>query len=176
MIVELSFLLAAVGYGTFRLLRSQAAARRYLEEGATLAPLELDHLSLDLRRLVQEARTLRIALDSPIRSIRELLQADLTRTHEDIESIDHLLMETSRQVHDWLGMVDRLSENDRMRLDEVGASPEPIREILRAEHGAFERARFRVAGQATLDHRLAALAQEFARIETALAARSRIYR
>ncbi len=176
MIVELGFLLVAVGYGTFRLLRSQAAARRYLEEGAALAPLELDHLPIGLRRLVQEARTLRISLDSPIRSIRELLHADITRTHEDIESIDHALMETTRQVNDWLGMVDRLSEDDRMRLDEVGASPEPIREALRAEQGAFERARFHVAGEATLDHRLAALAREFARVETALAARSRIYR
>lgn len=176
MIVELGFLLAAVGYGTFRLLRSQAAARRYLEEGAAEIPLELDHLPTGLRRLVQEARTLRISLDSPIRSIRELLHTDITRTHEDIESMDHALMEASRQVNDWLGMVDRLSESDRLHLEEVGASPEPIRAVLRAENGAFERSRFRVVGQPTLDHRLAALAREFSRVETALAAHSRIYR
>ncbi len=176
MIVELGFLMVAVGYGTFRLLRSQAAARRYLEEGAAEVPLELDHLSIGLRRLAQEARTLRISLDSPIRSIRELLHADITRTHEDIESMDHALMEASRQVNDWLGMVDRLPESDRLRLEEIGVSAEPIRAVLRAEKGAFERARFRVADQPTLDHRLVALAQKFARIETALAVRSRIYR
>ncbi|MCA9657609.1 MAG: hypothetical protein KC486_04650 [Myxococcales bacterium] len=174
--IELALFVAAVGYGAFRLMRSQSAARRYLEEGKDDGPLELGHLTPSLRRLALETRTLRISLESPIRALRELLHADLTRTQEDIDAVDHALMEATRQVSDWLVVVDRLSESDRQRLDDVGGTPEPVRAVLNAEHGGFERSRFRVDGQPTLDVRLENLGKELARIEAALQVRSRIYR
>jgi len=173
-LLELGFILVVVGYGAFRLIRSQASARRYLEDGAQEAPLALDHLSSGLRRLATETRTLRISLEGPIRGLQELLSSELTR--RDDELMDHTLLEMSRQVNDWLAMVDRLGEGERQRLEEVGGSPEPVRAMLRAEKGAFERSRFYVDGAPSLDVRLQALSQEFARIETALQVQSRIYR
>jgi len=174
-VVELAMVLAAVSYGAYRLVRSQASARRYLEDGDE-EPLELDHLSSSLQRLAQETRTLRISLESPIRSIRELLRADISRTHEDFESIDHALMEASRQVNEWLAMVDRLPERERQRFEEVGGSADIVRAALSAENGAFERSRFHVEGKPTLDLRMMALGRELVRIEAALQVRSRIYR
>ncbi|MCA9636230.1 MAG: hypothetical protein KC420_09415 [Myxococcales bacterium] len=174
--IELAVIVAAVGYGAYRLVRAQAEARRYLEEGQGEAPLELDHLTPPLKRLALETRTLRISLESPIRALRELGRADIARTQEDIDAVDHALMEATRAVGEWLREVDALAEIDRQRLEDVGGSPEPVRAALIAEHGAFERGRFRVEGRPNLDVRLGQVASELARIEAALQVRSRIYR
>jgi len=174
--IELAILLAAAGYGAYRLVRAQAETRRYLEESRE-APLELGHLSPELARVARETRTLRVALESTIRAVRAALSLDPTRTVDEIEALDAALMGATRDVGEWLAMIDGLAARELETLAELGVSQERIRAALEAEHGSFERARLRAAGRPTLDLRIEEIRRELGRIEELLVrGGSRIYR
>lgn len=162
-----SMVLLLTGFGFYRLLRAQQEARRYLESGSE-APLQLSHLSSTLARVARETRTLRISLESPLRAIREFMRTDLTRTEDDLEAIDAALMEATREIGEWLGMIDGLPDHERGDMEAMGASAGPIRAALAAEGWAFERSHLRSPGRQNLDDRLEAILRELERVETAL--------
>lgn len=164
-----------VGYGFVRLRRAEEAARRYLESGNE-KPLQLAHLGDTLARVARETRTLRIALESPLQAIREHMRVDITRTEDDVEAFDATLLEASRELGEWLAMIDALAPHDRQELEALGAGPEAIRGALAAENGAFERAHIHVEGRPPLDQRFEAILRELARIEGALQGQGHLYR
>lgn len=164
-----------VGYGFVRLRRAEEAARRYLEAGQE-QPLQVAHLGETLARVARETRTLRIALESPLQAIRDFMHVDITRTEDDVEAFDATLLEASRELGEWLAMIDALPAHDRQELEALGAGPEAIRDALAAENGAFERAHMHVPGRPPLDQRFEAVLRELARIEAALQARGHLYR
>lgn len=155
------------GFGFYRLVRAQQEARRYLESG-TDAPLQLSHLTTDLARVARETRTLRISLESPLRAVREFMRTDLTRTEDDVEAVDAALMETTREIGEWLALVDALPEPERATMEAMGAGPGAVRSALAAEGWAFERSHLRTPGRGDLDERLAAILRELERVERAL--------
>jgi len=162
-----TMVLLLTGFGFYRLKRAEQEARRYLEGGAE-APLQLSHLSSALAMVARETRTLRISLESPLRAIREFMQTDLTRTEDDLEALDAALMEATREVGQWLAMLDALPPVERDALERMGASAGPVRAAMEAEHWAFERSHLRRPGRPNLDERLEALMRELARVEKAL--------
>ncbi len=168
--VEL-FLVAMVallgGFGFYRLLRAQQEARRYLEGGSD-APLQLSHLSAELARVARETRTLRISLESPLRAVREFMRTDLTRTEDDVEAVDAALMETTREIGEWLALVEGLPEHERSTIEAMGAGAGAVRAALEAEGWAFERTHLRSRGRQNLDDRLDAILRELERVEKAL--------
>lgn len=182
-------LVLIAGYGYVRLRRADEAARRYLES-ASEKPLQLAHLSDVLQRVARETRTLRISLESPLQALREhmqrdlsqmrgargLIAVDLTRTEDDHEALDALLLDASRDVGLWLRMIDALQPHERQELEALGAGPETVRGAMAGENGAFERAQIRAPGRAPLDQRMEALIRELARIEGALQAQGHVYR
>lgn len=162
-----SMVLLLTGFGFYRLLRAQQEARRYLEGGAE-APLQLTHLSGALARVARETRTLRISLESPLRAVRAFMTTDLTRTEDDLEAIDAALMEATREIGEWLAMIDELPAHERQAMDGMGASAGPIRAAMDAEQWAFERGHLKSPGRPDLDVRLEAVLLALSRIETAL--------
>ncbi|MDC0715910.1 hypothetical protein [Nannocystis bainbridge] len=164
-----------VGYGFIRLRRADAAARRYLESGQD-KPLQLAHLSETLARVARETRTLRIWLESPLQAVRDQLATDLTRTDDDVEGFDAVLLDASREVGLWLAMIEGLQPHERQELEALGAGAGAIRGAMEAENGAFERARLKLPGRPTLDVRIEAILRELTRIEAALQAQGHVYR
>jgi len=159
--------LLLTGFGFYRLVRAEREARRYLESGSE-APLQLSHLSSALARVARETRTLRISLESPLRTLREFMQTDPTRTEDDLEAVDSALMEATREVGEWLAMIDGLPAHERGDMEAMGASAGPIRAALAAEGWAFERSHLRSPGRQDLDERLEAVLRELGRVEAAL--------
>jgi hypothetical protein len=182
-------LVLVAGYGYARMRRADEAARRYLESAGE-KPLQLAHLSEVLQRVTRETRTLRISLESPVQALREhmrrdlsqvtgaraIIDVDLTRTEDDHEALDALLLDASRDVGLWLQMVDSLQPHERQELEALGASPETVRGVMAAENGAFERERIKAAGRPPLDQRMEALMRELLRIEQALQGQGHVYR
>jgi hypothetical protein len=164
-----------VGYGFVRLRRADEAARRYLESGQE-QPLQLAHLSESLARVARETRTLRIWLEAPLQAVRDHLAADLTRTDEDIEALDAILLDASREVGLWLAMIEALPDHAKQELAALGADPGAIRGAMEAENGAFERAHLRTPGRPSMDQRIEAILRELARIEAALQGQGHVYR
>ena len=173
---ELALLLAAAGYGVYRLTRAQAEARRYLEESGREGPLEVGHLSPALARAARETRTLRIALESAIRAAEAALRVDPTRTVEDVEALDAELMAATRALGEWLALIEGLPAADLARLEDLGGSPAPIRAWMAAERWSVERSRLREAGRPTLDARLREVTRALGLVEGALQAGPRGYR
>ncbi|MBX7079939.1 MAG: hypothetical protein K1X88_12165 [Nannocystaceae bacterium] len=170
------FVAACAGYGLFRVLRSSARDRKYLEGAREESPLRLDHLGHALRSLAMDTRSLRISLEAPVRDIAELRQGQLNATAEDLDSFDTMLMNVSRAIADWLVHVDRLSELDQATLADLGANAEPIRNALAAEGYAFERRHIMRSGGPPLDERLRAIIDQLDKFELALQAGQRVYR
>jgi Na+/phosphate symporter len=162
-----AMVLLLTSFGFYRLLRAQQEARRYLEGGSE-APLQLSHLSRALAMVARETRTLQISLESPLRAIREFMQTDLTRTEDDLEAIDAALMEVTREIGEWLAMIDALPQHERSALESMGASAGRVRAAMEAEGWAFERSHLRRPGRPDLDIRLETLMRELGRVETAL--------
>jgi hypothetical protein len=164
-----------VGYGYVRLRRAEEAARRYLEAGQD-GPLQLAHLGDALQRVARETRTLRIGLESALQAIRDHMAVDLTRTEDDVEAFDAALLDATRELGQWLAMIDALAPHHRQELEALGAGPEASRGALAAENGAFERAHMQAPGRPPLDQRFEAVLRELARIEAALQAQGHMYR
>lgn len=171
------FVAAWATYGIYYMLRANRRSQQYLEGGAAEAPLQLDHLSGQLRRLAEDTRLLRISLEAPIRDVNDLRIGDFHQTAgEDMESFDNMLMNVSRMLADWVRGVETLPEPDLNRLGDLGLTPDAVRSALSFEGGAFERRNLNRAGAPPLDERLRAISRELARFETNLQATQRVYR
>jgi hypothetical protein len=170
------FIAAITGYGIFRVVRSSARDRKYLRETTDDAPLQLDHLAHPLRQLLRETRTLRISLEATIRDVGELRRGQLNSTAEDLESFDTMLMNVSRAIADWLVSIDRMPDEHRGAMRDLGADPGPIRAALEQEGYAFERRNLQRTGSPPLDERLRAVMSGLAKVEAALQSTQRVYR
>ncbi len=173
------FLLVAAfsAYGIYAMLRANQRNQAYLRESKVEEPLQLDHLSAPLRRLAEDARMLRVSLEGPIRDVRAMRTGEFTQTAgADMETFDTMLMNVTREVAEWLEAAARLPVADANRLDDLGNTPERVREMLDREGGAFERRHLKRPGQPPLDDRLTALAQELNKLELALQANRSVYR
>lgn len=172
------FLIAAgwTAYGIYRMLQSGRETRRYLDEGRHDPPLQLDHLTPPLARLAHDTRLLRISLEAPVRQVRELRVGDLeSASSEDLDAFDNMLMSISRQLGDWLHMVDQLPATDAASLQDLGLSSEPIRDTLIREGWTFDRRHLRGPG-GPLDQRISQVIAELQRFETQLQITGRLYR
>ena len=96
------------------------------------------------------------------------MRPDPTRTVDDLEAVDAALLEATREIGDWLTMVDALPEHERSDMEAMGASAAPVRAALAAEGGALERKHVYVEGRASLDTRIEAILNALAKIESAL--------
>ena len=173
------FLLVAAfsAYGIYAMLRANRRNQQYLESSRDETPLQLDHLSGPLRRLVEDARLLRISLEGPIRDVLAMRTGDFRETAgTDMESFDSMLMNVTREVADWIEAADRLPSSDRSRLEDLGVGAQSIRHVLDSEGGAFERKHLNRPGAPPLDQRLEGLAKELSRFELALQTHDRVYR
>jgi hypothetical protein len=175
MIVE-GILIAMVSYGAYRVMRTQARARRYLELSGDEAPLQLAHLNPEVARLLQETRSLRLSLEGTVRVAEELLKTDLMRTQDDFETAGVVFMDASRDVVAWLKDFDSLGEGARARLQDMGASPESVRALMVEERWSFEIKTLKVKGRETLDRRIRVIIGQLMTIELAMQSRSRGYR
>lgn len=173
------FLLVAAfsAYGIYAMLRANERNQAYLRDATVEEPLQLDHVSAPLRRLAQDARMLRVSLEGPIRDVEAMRTGEFTQSAgTDLETFDTMLMNVSREVAEWLEAAARLPEVDAARLEDLGASPDRVREMLDREGGAFERRHLKRPGQPPLDDRLTALSAELNRLELALQATRSVYR
>lgn len=167
-------LAAAAGFGLYRTMRARAENIRYLEEAGEEAPLMISHLSGALQRLAREARALRLSLEDPLRQLRALpgrLSPDF-----DPRAIDQTLLNTSREVGDWVNGVSRLSEEDREHLLDVGANTSTIRDVFGAAGFGFELGSGGAKQAKVLVAQLEQLQRELLRIERALQIQSDPYR
>lgn len=168
---------AWAAYGIYRMVRSSERSRRYLAAAKNDQPLQIEHLSLDLQRLAEETRLLRISLEAPIRDIADYRSGEFAHTaSEDLDGFDNMLMDVSRQLRDWVVAVERLPELERNTLSDLGLSEAPIRAALDAEGGAFERRFVNRAGQPPMEQRLGRIVTELGRMEASLQTAGRLYR
>jgi len=160
------FLLVAAlsGWGLVQMLRAGQRNQLYLAAASQEAPLEVGHLTPGLRRVAEETRLLRISLEAPVREIADLRGGEV----QDLDAVDNMLMNISRQVADWLAMVDGLSQGDRDSMQDRGVSAEPVRMALHLEGLAFERQKIELQGHPPMDRRIEHIVRELGRIETAL--------
>ena len=96
------------------------------------------------------------------------MRTDLTRTEDDVEAVDAALLEATRELGEWMAMIDALPETERGTMEAMGASSRAVRAALAAEGGAFERNHLLSPGRAKLDERLEAILRELERVEKAL--------
>lgn len=172
------FLIAAgwAAYGLYRMLRTGRESQRYLVESPREAPLQTEHLTPPLARLAHETRILRVSLEAPVREIRELLVGDLDAARNvDLDAFDNMLLNVSRQLGDWLRTVDQLPATDAASLQDLGLSPEPVRDALVREGWTFDRKHLRGPGGA-MDQRIGRVIAELQRFETQLQTSRRVYR
>lgn len=163
-------------YGIFRMMRADNESKRYLVEAREEEPLHVEHLSVPLRRLAHDTRLLRISLEAPVRQIREVLVGDLdTTTVEDLDAFDNMLMNVSRQLADWLQSVDRLPPDEAATFQDLGLSPEPIRQALMREGWSYDRKHLRGPG-GSMDQRIGHVIAELRRVENQLQVHRRPYR
>ena len=163
-------------YGIYRMLRTGRESQRYLAESPREAPLQTGHLTPPLARLAHETRILRVSLEAPVREIRELLVGDLdSARNEDLEGFDNMLLNISRELGEWLRMVDQLPATDAASLQDLGLSPEFVRNTLVREGWSFDRRHLRGPG-GSMDQRISQVIAELLRFETQLQATRRLYR
>ncbi len=163
-------------YGIVRMMRSGAESQRYLAEAQSETPLHTEHLTPPLAALLRETRLLRISLEAPVRQIKEHMIGDLdTASTEDLDGFDNMLMNTSRQLGDWITMVERLPENDFATFQDLGLSADPIRQALIREGWSYERKNLRGPG-GTMDQRINHVIAELQRMETQMQTTRRLYR
>jgi uncharacterized protein YjiS (DUF1127 family) len=163
-------------YGIFSLVRTHERNRKYLEAASREQPLQLDHLSRPLRRLGEDTRLLRISLEGPVRDISSFLDGDINRSADDMEGLDNVLMNISRQLTEWVMTVEGLDESDQTKLADLGLSSEQIRAALTDEGWSFERRNLERPGRPGMDVRLKGIIAELLRLESGLQAGHNPYR
>ena len=172
------FLIVAgwAAYGIYRMMRSGRENQRYLAAARDEAPLQTEHLSPPMAALLQETRLLRISLEAPVRQVKEFIIGDLdTASTEDLDGFDNMLMNISRQLADWLHMVERLPEAEQATLADLGLSAEPIRQVLIREGWSFDRKNLRGPG-GPMHKRIEYVIAELLRVESQMQTTRRVYR
>ena len=167
---------AVLAAGLFRVTRQGRHGQKYLSAAREEAPLQIEHLPPHMQRIASDTRLLRVSLESPVRTVRQYIEGDLEATGEDVDGFDNMLMNVTRQLSDWLGTIDRLSESERASILDAGGNPAAIRHALEREGWAFERRNLEMKGQPPMNERLRHVVQELERVEHALQTSSRIYR
>lgn len=163
-------------YGIFRMIRAGKESQRYLVESREEEPLRVGHLSPPLARLAEDTRLLRISLEAPVRQVREVLVGDLDTTSvEDLDAFDNMLMNIGRQLADWIQTIERLPPDESATLQDLGLSPEPIRQALAREGWSYDRKNLRGPG-GSMDQRIGHVIAELRRFENQLQAQRRVYR
>ncbi len=164
------FLLVAAWalWGIYRMVQAHDRSRRYLEEAGREPPLQLSHLTEPLRSVLMDTRLLRVSLEAPLREIGEFVAGNIDRNAEDVEGFDSMLMDVSRQLADWVLVIDRLPESARDRLSDMGLESESIRNALAREGWAFERKNVLRDGEPTMDVRLRNILAELVKFEQKL--------
>jgi hypothetical protein len=154
--------LAAIAVlGLLRTVQSQSASRRYLEASQEDGPPELGHLRPPLAHLVQDARAMRLGFEG---LLRQLGRAGRMPMGSDAEELDSKLRDATRELGEWLGSVDRLSPDDRRRMEELSPEAERIRGLFEAENYALERGRRK--GRPSLKEQVERLLEELEKFET----------
>jgi hypothetical protein len=172
------FLIVAgwAAYGIYRMMRSGRESQRYLAAAREEAPLHTEHLTPPLAALLQETRLLRISLEAPVRQVKELMIGDLdTASTEDLDGFDNMLMNISRQLADWVIMVERLPENDLATFHDLGLSGDAIRQVLIREGWSFDRKNLRGPG-GPMHQRIEHVIAELRRVEQQMQTSRRVYR
>lgn len=154
-------LAAIAALGLWRTVASQSASRRYLEAAHEDEEPKLDHLSRPLSNLVLDARALRLALDGVLRTLAAA--GPLGVRGSDADELDSNLLETSRELGEWLAAIERLSPVDRQHLDELSPEASRIRGLFEAERFALERRRRR--GRPSLRQTVTRLLEELRAFE-----------
>ncbi|MEM6989618.1 MAG: hypothetical protein AAF721_03950 [Myxococcota bacterium] len=164
------------GLGLLRMTKAGQQNKKYLDAGRDEQPLQLDHLSAQMRRFVADTRLLRISLESSVRTIAQFINGDLEATNDDRDGFDQMLMNATRNVADWLGVVDRLGEAEVGRIVDGGGNPGAIRSAMEHEGWSFERRNLTMAGRPPMNLRLQAVMEELHKVELAMQQTNRIYR
>jgi hypothetical protein len=115
-------------------------------------------------------------MEAPLKEVADFVAGRIDRNAEDVEGFDTMLMNTSRQLADWVGSIDRLPEEDRERLADMGLSADPVRNALAREGWAFERKNLLRDGEPSMDARMRNVMVELQRFEEALQLPPRPYR
>jgi hypothetical protein len=171
------FVAGWAAYGIYYVLRTSKRNERYLAAAKDEQPLQLEHLTGGLRRLAQDTRLLRVSLEAPIRDIADFRTGDFHQSAaEDLDGFDNMLLDVSRQLGDWVRTVERLPEQDRDRLGDMGLSVGPIQRAIEIEGGAFERRFVLRPGHPPMDQRLRSIVAELRRFEDSLQVAPRLYR
>ena len=128
----------------------------------------------DIGTVVFPDADLKLFLTADVRVRAHRRWLDLVRLGGLI-TFDNMLMNVSRQLADWLQTVDRLPADEAATMQDLGLSPEPIRQALMREGWAFERKHLR-GPNGSMDQRLGHVIAELRRVETQLQTHRRPYR
>lgn len=164
-------LAAAASYGLFRTVRGQAASTRYLEE-AVEVPLQIGHLSKPLQRVARETRALRLSLEEPMILVKDaegLLGGETPRS-----DLERELMNASRDLGEWVRLVERLPEEELAQLRDLGVDYGPVRDAMAREGWSLELRRKKATEK--LSVRLHRILGELERIERAMQVQADPYR
>ncbi len=154
--------LAAIGL--LQTMRGQARSRRYLESSPEDNPLQISHLSRKLQALARDTRTLRLSLEGPLRELSE--GGGTSMLGREFDEVQQRLRDAARELGDWIHEVERLPQNDRAYMHDVGASPGQVRALFEAEGWALERKR--QSGQPSLHQQLQRIVRELELFEERL--------
>lgn len=128
-------------------------------------PLDLAGLSSSLARLVQQTRTLALELRRRSEEARhwpedagELELVGVRRWSSLVsDPVDvRPILDTRREVFDWLDSIAVLPASDRAQLDELGVDVEAVRSVLTSDRAVAEGVRALAGLLWTIDERLAA--------------------
>jgi hypothetical protein len=150
----------AAGIGLVRTIRGQARDRRYLASEDDDAPLQVSHLSRPLQGLARETRALRLSFDGPLRDL-EAAVGPIVETEE----IDVKLTSASRDLGDWIKLVDRLGHADQELLVDLGIQTSKIRTLFEEADWNLDR---RTLGARKLAEKIRSIARELGHIEEVL--------
>ncbi|MFO7567658.1 MAG: hypothetical protein R6X02_33765 [Enhygromyxa sp.] len=150
--------------GLLQTFRVQARSRRYLESSPEDNPLQISHLSRKLQALAQDTRALRLSLEGPLHDLAE--GASTTMLGQEFDEVQQRLRDAARELGEWIQEIDRLPQNDRAYMHDVGASPAHVRALFEAEDWSLERKR--KSGQPPLRKQLELIVRELELFEERL--------
>lgn len=162
--------LAAIGL--LQTMRVQARSRRYLESSPDTQPLQISHLSRKLQALARDTRALRLSLEGPLHELAG--GSGTTVLGQEFDEVQQRLRDAARELGEWLQEVERLPQNDRAYMHDVGASPDHVRALFESEGWSLERKR--AARQPPLRKQLQLIVRELELFEERLQAPPNPYR
>ena len=150
--------------GLLQTMRGQARSRRYLESSPEDNPLQISHLSRKLQALARDTRALRLSLEGPLRELSE--GSGTTMLGPEFDEVQQRLRDAARELGEWIFEVERLPQNDKAYMHDVGASPDQVRALFEAEGWSLERKRS--SGQPRLHRQLELIVRELETFEERL--------